>query len=82
VDVDVLTKLLSRYGVALNGLSNLGVDKLKKTCLPKKIVPIDEYVGKIDGDEDKNVARKIFKKVFKKFFRAWDESGNVKIEIE
>lgn len=55
---------MSRFGVTLNGLSNLNIDKMKKTCLPKEIVTFIDYAEKIynrDGEID--VARRIFQEV-------------------
>ena len=64
-NVDELTRILNRFGVAINGLSNNTVDRLKKTCFPKVPVTLTLYTDqliKLNGQE-KTTACAIYEKV-------------------
>ena len=46
-NVDSLSRILNRYGVGINGLSNNTLDKLKKTCFPKVPVTLTVYTQQL-----------------------------------
>ena len=63
-NVDDLSRILNRFGVALNGMSNSSVDRLKKTLLPQYVVTFDVFATKVDLDEEgKIVANAIYEQV-------------------
>ena len=63
-NVDDLSRILNRFGVALNGMSNGSVDRLKKTVLPKYVVTFDVFAKKVDmNDKDKIIVKELYEQV-------------------